>query len=299
MIARCSRNARADTLHSSPSAMGGTSSGGAPSTATACSVSVTPSCTRMDPRRAPTVSEISLRIVAAVSSSETVRPRISVIVYSRLISSYRSASSLAACSTSMEEWRYWETTGRRNPAQRSGEARASEEGPRTSHARRRPGMLATSTGPPGDSTMAGGPLSSGGVHPMMPTAGTEVATRVGRCPSSPSQTAALHPVASRKLLRIVGSSIMPVQRHAYDVPVIREAFDAVHEARHEKEAPPILAHEVLRTGRILHAGEQVEARPLIHDFENDALAVDVTANPHAALRHVGVPAEDGIRQRFG
>ena len=48
--------------------------------ATTCSVSVTRSWTRIDALRAPTVSEISVRIVAAASSSVTVRPRISLMV---------------------------------------------------------------------------------------------------------------------------------------------------------------------------------------------------------------------------
>jgi hypothetical protein len=51
-----------------------------PSAATACNVPVTRSCTRIEARLAPTVSDTSVRIVAAVSSSVTARPRISLIV---------------------------------------------------------------------------------------------------------------------------------------------------------------------------------------------------------------------------
>ena len=80
-ISGCSvRNTRADTLVSSSTDIGCTPSGASPSTATACSVPVTRSSRRIEPRVAPTVSDTSRRIVDAVSSSVTARPRISLIV---------------------------------------------------------------------------------------------------------------------------------------------------------------------------------------------------------------------------
>ena len=79
------------------------------------------------------------------------------MVYRRLISSYRSASSLAACSTSSADWRIWVTTGRRKRVWASRFWRAALFGAlTTSQALRGPLMPAAIEGPSGVS-MATGP----------------------------------------------------------------------------------------------------------------------------------------------
>ena len=76
----CSRKTSAETEQASSTAIGGASAATRPNAATTCSVSVTRSWTSIDARRAPTVADTSSRMVTAVSSWMTARPRISLIV---------------------------------------------------------------------------------------------------------------------------------------------------------------------------------------------------------------------------
>ncbi len=71
---------RPEMLDRSSTATGAMASGEMPNAAIACSVPVTRSMSRIAPHSALTVSETSVRIVDAVSSSVTARPRISLIV---------------------------------------------------------------------------------------------------------------------------------------------------------------------------------------------------------------------------
>ena len=92
---------------------------------------------------------------------------------------------------------------------------------------------------------------------------------------------------------------MTPERHANHVAVIAEALDGVHEPRHQEESPTIFADYVLGPRRIFHTSGKIETGALVHDFHDEAVAVDIAADLDMLGGGLAIPAEDGVGECLG
>lgn len=158
-------------------------------------------------------------------------------------------------------------------------------------------MAAMIAGPPGASTVSGGPLMRGGSQSAA-EAGSEPASFLSDSPSD-DQTAASHFVARLKAPRTLASSLISPERQADDVSVPRESLDPVHELEHEIESTSVFSPNVFRRGGIANAFFQVEAAAFVDYVDDDPLGIGVGAHVYGLLRVGQVAVEDGIGERLG
>src|SRR5690349_12194014 len=61
---------------------------------------------------------------------------------------------------------------------------------------------------------------------------------------------------------------LAMQRQPNDVPIVAEAFDAIHQPAHQKKSAALFPGEILGRGAVLLTLVEIEARTLVYDLEN-------------------------------